>query len=93
MVVIFHDHGTRYLGKMYNPDWMREKGFLDRKGLTARDLVVNREKAAHILTENAYSQNPVTSDGRLVGSVNEGYLYFSDSVHKRDRSDHAAGVQ
>src|SRR5687768_17756543 len=23
--VIFHDHGTRYLGKMYNPDWMREK--------------------------------------------------------------------
>jgi hypothetical protein len=63
------------------------------QGLTARDLVVNREKAPHILTENAYSQNPVTSDGRLVGSVNEGYLYFSDSVHKRDRSDHAAGVQ
>jgi cystathionine beta-synthase len=27
VVVIFHDHGTRYLGKMYNPDWMREKGF------------------------------------------------------------------
>src|SRR6201990_1500435 len=38
VVVIFHDHGTRYLGKMYNPDWMREKGFVDRKGLTARDL-------------------------------------------------------
>src|SRR6187402_1303408 len=89
VVVIFHDHGTRYLGKMYNPDWMREKGYLDRKGLTARDLVANREKAplvtidrndtvekaAHILTENAYSQIPVTADGRLVGSVNEGYLY------------------
>ncbi len=89
VVVIFHDHGTRYLGKMYNPDWMREKGFIDKKGLTARDLVADRkkaplvtidrhetvEKAAHILTENAYSQIPVTSDGRLVGSVNEGYLY------------------
>ena len=89
VVVIFHDHGTRYLGKMYNPDWMREKGFLDRKGLTARDLVANREKAplvtidrnetvekaAHILTENAYSQIPVTADGRLVGTVNESYLY------------------
>ena len=75
VVVIFHDHGTRYLGKMYNPDWMREKGFVDRKGLTARDLVANREKAplvtidrndtvekaAHIMTENAYSQIPVTS--------------------------------
>src|SRR4030095_13529777 len=46
VVVIFHDHGTRYLGKMYNPDWMREKGFLDKKGLTAKDLVVNREKEA-----------------------------------------------
>src|SRR6187402_2319222 len=34
IVVIFHDHGSRYLGKMYNPDWMREKGFIDRKGLT-----------------------------------------------------------
>src|ERR671911_201389 len=45
VVVIFHDHGTRYLGKMYNPEWMRDKGFVDRKGLTARDLVANREKA------------------------------------------------
>ena len=39
VVVIFHDHGTRYLGKMFNDDWMREKGFFDVKGLTARDLV------------------------------------------------------
>ena len=89
VVVIFHDHGTRYLGKMYNPDWMREKGFLDRKGLTAKDLVADRKKArlvtidrtatvaeaAHIMTEHAYSQIPVTNDGRMVGSVNEGHLY------------------
>ena len=46
VVVIFHDHGTRYLGKMYNPDWMREKGFLDPKGLTARDLVVESPEGA-----------------------------------------------
>src|SRR5689334_6971659 len=39
VVVIFHDHGTRYLGKMYNDDWMRERGFVERTGLTARDLV------------------------------------------------------
>ena len=45
VVVIFHDHGTRYLGKMFNADWMREKGFIDRKGLTARDLVADRQKA------------------------------------------------
>jgi cystathionine beta-synthase len=89
VVVIFHDHGTRYLGKMYNPDWMREKGFLDRKGLTAKDIVADRQKArlttidrldtvavaAHIMTEHAYSQIPVIADGRLIGSVNEGSLF------------------
>ena len=39
VVVIFHDHGSRYLGKMFNDDWMREKGFLEKSGMTARDLV------------------------------------------------------
>lgn len=89
VVVIFHDHGTRYLGKMYNPDWMREKGFIDRKGLTAKDLVADRKKArlttidrqetvsraANLMTEHGYSQIPVTVDGRMVGSVNEGHLF------------------
>jgi cystathionine beta-synthase len=89
VVVIFHDHGTRYLGKMYNPDWMREKGFLDKRGLTAKELVADRQKArlmtidrqetvaraAHLMTEHAYSQIPVIADGRIVGSVHEGHLF------------------
>jgi cystathionine beta-synthase len=29
VVVLFHDHGTRYVGKMFNDDWMKEVGFLD----------------------------------------------------------------
>ena len=29
VVSVIHDHGTRYLGKMYNDDWMREMGYLD----------------------------------------------------------------
>ncbi len=28
VVVIFHDHGTRYVGKLFNDDWMKEHGFL-----------------------------------------------------------------
>ena len=28
VVVIFHDHGSRYLGKIYNDDWMKDKGFM-----------------------------------------------------------------
>ncbi len=89
VVVIFHDHGTRYLGKMYNPEWMRDKGFLDRTGLTAKDLVADRKKArlttigchetvsqaANLMTEHAYSQIPVTAAGRLVGTVSESFLY------------------
>src|SRR2546428_2366522 len=42
IVVVFHDHGSRYLGKMYNDDWMREKGFLEKTGMAARDLVAMR---------------------------------------------------
>jgi len=29
VVVLFHDHGSRYVGKMFNDDWMREKGYID----------------------------------------------------------------
>lgn len=29
VVVLFHDHGSRYIGKMFNDDWMRENGFLE----------------------------------------------------------------
>lgn len=28
VVVIFHDHGTRYVGKLFNDDWMKEQGFI-----------------------------------------------------------------
>ena len=42
IVVIFHDHGSRYLGKMFNDEWMREKGFIEKHGMTARDLVAMR---------------------------------------------------
>ena len=29
VVVLFHDHGSRYVGKMYNDEWMREQGFIE----------------------------------------------------------------
>ncbi len=45
VVVIFHDHGTRYLGKMYNDDWLRERGFLERnKAKFAEDLIANHRE-------------------------------------------------
>jgi cystathionine beta-synthase len=89
IVVVFHDHGSRYLGKMFNDDWMREKGFLEKTGLVARDLVASRRRsplatidrrdhvsrALQIMTEHDYSQIPVTDDGRIVGSINEPHLF------------------
>jgi cystathionine beta-synthase len=89
IVVIFHDHGSRYLGKMFNDDWMREKGFLERTGMTARDLVAARlsgelcaieanepvEHALTLMSEHDFSQISITHDKRLVGSLNEMRLY------------------
>jgi cystathionine beta-synthase len=28
VVIIFHDHGSRYMGKMFNEDWLKEQGYL-----------------------------------------------------------------
>jgi cystathionine beta-synthase len=89
VVVIFHDHGSRYLGKMFNDDWMREKGFLEKSGMAARDLVASglsgelfaveeRELVAHamrVMAEHDFSQISITRDKRLVGSLNETRLY------------------
>jgi cystathionine beta-synthase len=29
VVVLFHDHGSRYIGKIYNDEWMKANGFID----------------------------------------------------------------
>ena len=89
IVVIFHDHGSRYLGKMFNDDWMREKGFIEKTGMAARDLVAAGlsgelfslecnepvAQAIRVMSEHDFSQISVTHDKRLVGSLNEAHLY------------------
>jgi cystathionine beta-synthase len=89
VVVIFHDHGSRYLGKMFNDEWMREKGYLEKSGMTARDLVASGvsgelfaveasrpvEEAVRVMSEHDFSQISITRDGRVVGSLNESHLY------------------
>lgn len=85
VVVIFHDHGTRYIGKIFNDEWMFKMGYLDKAGMTAEDIVAGRknieitaveknETAGHalkLMMDNNFSQLPVTSDGRIVGSIFE----------------------
>jgi cystathionine beta-synthase len=89
MVVLLPDHGTRYLGKIYNDDWMREQAFLEEGALLTADqilalkparplLFVEMEtsiaKAIELLRNNSVSQLPVFCDGKPVGSINESRL-------------------
>lgn len=91
VVVIFHDHGTRYLGKMFNDDWMRDRGFLEsKKPKTAREIVAKHSHlplvAAKVsdtvaevyakLEKYGISQLPVLDEQQqMVGSINDSHLY------------------
>jgi len=88
-VVIFHDHGTRYVGKMFNPDWMRTMGYEPLPGATARDLVKNKkvadvvgvqetdtvEQAVLRMSAHDFSQIAVLREQRIVGSLSETHVY------------------
>lgn len=84
VVIIFHDHGSRYVGKIYNDDWMRERGFIDKE-LMVRDMIqilgkqqiitVDPEdkvrQALHLMKEYDISQLPVMKNEEIVGSLTE----------------------
>lgn len=84
VVVILHDHGSRYVGKVYNDDWMRERGFLDSE-LTVQDLINQKQDkkfyhvqksqtvkdAFELMKTHDISQLPVMDQEQLVGSILE----------------------
>ncbi len=88
VVVLFHDHGSRYVGKMFNDDWMRDRGFLDEEITTAADLVKDHadkplltvrteELVSHAIErmrDYKISQIPVEDIDGFVGSVDEAAL-------------------
>lgn len=100
VVVLFHDHGSRYVGKIFNDDWMRERGFLEEKIITAGDLVANHadkplvslyaeELVSHAIAKMrnfGISQIPVLKDGKFVGSIDDSHVYqlLVDDPHLRD---------
>jgi cystathionine beta-synthase len=90
MVIILHDHGTRYLGKIFNDDWMQDHGFLDAHEFsTAKDIITQRNgqdnlltidhvmnvgKAIEILSSEGIDQLPVTEGNNFVGSLSSSKL-------------------
>ena len=91
VVVLFHDSGSRYVGKMFNDDWMRERGFLEDEITKAEDvikdhidkpLVIARteELVSHAIErmrKYKISQIPVVDVTGFVGSVDESLLFQS----------------
>jgi cystathionine beta-synthase len=89
VVVIFHDHGTRYLGKIFNPDWMRRMGYETVTGPTARSLAQSKkvadivglevsatvDQAVSRMSEFDFSQIPITKESRIVGSLRDTHAY------------------
>lgn len=85
VVVVFPDHGTRYLGKMYNDDWLRDRGFLKDGKLTAHDIIAKKEsteiitidldksvlEAINTIKSLNISQIPVTQKGMVIGKITE----------------------
>jgi len=85
VVCIFHDHGSRYMGKMYNEDWLRERGFLQDDKLTASTILAKKEQqdivtidcektlmeAISNMSTLKISQIPVTQKGMVVGKLAE----------------------
>jgi cystathionine beta-synthase len=91
VVVLFHDSGSRYVGKMFNDDWMRERGFLEEEIKKAEDvikdhidkpLIVARteELVSHAIErmrKYKISQIPVMDINGFVGSLDESGLFQS----------------
>lgn len=87
VVCIFHDHGSRYVAKIYNDQWMIERGFLDVK--TFKDVVSSRgtkrlitvepqqtvAEAVELMKQYDIEQIPVMNGDGPVGAISEGGLF------------------
>ena len=50
MVIILPDHGTRYLGKVYNDAWMKDHGFLEEREFSTAKNIIGKQSGEHALT-------------------------------------------
>ena len=87
VVCVFHDHGSRYVGKIYNDQWMMERGFLEVK--TFKDIVNGRKAnrlvsvqssqtvadAVELMKKYDIEQIPVMHENNIVGSLSESGLF------------------
>lgn len=89
VVVIFHDHGSRYVGKMFNDDWVRDRGFMEKEKVNALNLANQHlgkklitaspdddpEEVMRLMTKYKISQVPVTDGVNFIGSLKDSDIY------------------
>ena len=89
VVVIFHDHGTRYLAKMFNDEWMKDRGFLVKEQPKAIDLIryhqheplitlseeLPVQSAIEKMAKYNVSQIPITRGETIIGALNDTHLF------------------
>ena len=84
VVVLFHDHGSRYVGKFFNQEWMKERGYVENTSTPiAKDIVstegnlviANHDESISSVVEKMskfnISQIPVFKGKDMVGSISE----------------------
>ncbi len=100
VVVIFPDHGSRYVGKIYNDQWMMERGFLDVK--TLKDIVSSRPvkplitiqsqqtvaEVIDLMRTNNIESIPVLENGDMIGSISETGLFHKMFHNGQDIKQH-----
>ncbi|MCF3109088.1 pyridoxal-phosphate dependent enzyme [Niabella sp. CC-SYL272] len=103
VVCIFHDHGSRYVAKIYNDQWMMERGFMEVK--TFKDIISSRSnrplvtiqqtapvsEAVELMRKYDIEHIPVMENGSVIGAVSEGGLFqkiFSDPNIKNESLQH-----
>ena len=88
VVCIFHDHGSRYVAKIYNDQWMIERGFLDVK--TFKDIISARgaskklvsvepsqtvSEAVALMKKYDIEHIPVVNGNGPIGAISESGLF------------------
>jgi cystathionine beta-synthase len=87
VVVLLCDHGSRYVSKIFNDQWMAERGFLEVTSF--KDIVLSRAKqplitieashtvaqAVDLMREYDIEHIPITDNGEIIGSISESGLF------------------
>lgn len=84
VVIIFHDHGSRYIGKIFNDEWMRQRGFLQTELLVSDLIKQKADKSFYSVSANEsirnvlsimkthdISQLPLLENDQIIGTISE----------------------